>query len=102
MRRKQLVDGYVAALGGSARVTPIQMQDIERAVDLDLLARKARADLSAGGRTSIHAVVKLENVANRAVLRLNLPAPGSSAEPVQTLADYLASKRAAVDAGAED
>lgn len=99
-RRRQLVAAYVSALGGSASVTPIQMQDIERAVDLVLLARTARAELSAG-KTTINAVVKLENAADRAVRRLNLPASGAAA-PVQTLQDYLArrAERAEEHAGA--
>jgi hypothetical protein len=89
-RRRQLVGAYVTALGGSASVTPIQMQDVERVVDLVLLARTARAELSAG-KTSVNDVVKLENAADRAVRRLNLPATGTAA-PVQTLQDYLAQR----------
>ena len=89
-RRRQLVAAYVAALGGSASVTAIQTQDIERTVDLVLLARAARAKLSAG-EASVNDVVKLENAADRAVRRLKLPASGTAA-PVQTLQDYLAQR----------
>jgi hypothetical protein len=95
-RRQQLVAAYVEALGGKARVTAIVMQNVTRAVDLIMLANTARADLAAG-KTTINDVVKLEGAADRAVRRLNLPAPGPSkvskygkAEPVPTLQDYFA------------
>jgi hypothetical protein len=55
---------------------------------LVLLAKTARAELAAG-KTTVNDVVKLENAADRAVRKLNLPAPNAAA-PVQTLADYLA------------
>ena len=97
--RKEMIDGYTAALGGKARVTAIQLQDITRAVDLVTLASKARAALAAGNAT-INDVVKLEGAADRAVRRLNLSAPGPSkvskygkAEPVPTLQDYFANQQ---------
>jgi hypothetical protein len=95
--RKEMIAAYVSALGGSDRVNPIQLQDVARCVDLILLAQTARAELAAGKiRTTINDVVKLEGAADRAVRRLNLPAPGPSkvsgrygkAEPVPTLQDY--------------
>jgi hypothetical protein len=85
-RKRICVNAYVRALGGRARVTAIQLQDVERAVDLVLLAKTARAELAAG-KATVNDVVKLENSADRAVRRLNLPPP--SAAPVQTLQDYL-------------
>jgi hypothetical protein len=97
-RRQQLVAAYAEALGGKGRLTAIQAQNITRAVDLAMLAQTARADLLAG-KTTINDVVKLEGAADRAVRRLNLPAPGPSkvskrygnAEPVPTpLQDYFA------------
>jgi hypothetical protein len=93
-RRRQLVDHYVQALGGGARVGAIQRMDVERAVDLILLAKTARAELAAG-KTTINNVVKLENSADRAVRRLNLSPP--DAAPTQSLAAYLASKQAAAE-----
>jgi hypothetical protein len=100
--RKEMIAAYVDALGGSARVNPIQLQDVARCVDLILLAQTARAELAAGKTTTINDVVKLEGAADRAVRRLCLPAPGQSksamkygrAESVPTLADYLAGRQA--------
>ena len=93
--RGQLVNAYVRALGGRARVTAIQLQDVERAVDLVLLAKTARAELAAG-KTTINDVVKLEGASDRAVRRLNLPPPGSAAAPGdEAWRKFLASQHAA-------
>jgi hypothetical protein len=91
--RKELVDSYFAALGGSA--TPIMMQDIERAVDLVMLARTKRAELAAG-KTTVNDVVKLENAASRAVRALRMPA--NAAAPVPSIHDYIAANYATVKA----
>jgi DNA-binding helix-hairpin-helix protein with protein kinase domain len=96
MRRKQLVDGYTAALGGSSRITAIQLRDIERAVDMTMLAEAARAKALRGDKVAITDLVRLEGAADRAVRRLNLPA-SHAGPPVQTLAEYLASRHAASD-----
>ena len=85
--RKEMVADFVAALGGPGRVSPIQSQDVERCVDLILLARTARADLAAG-RTTINDAVKLENAADRATRRLNLK-PGATAKRILPLRERL-------------
>lgn len=74
--RQAMIADYIAKLGG--RVGPIQLADIERVVDLDMLAKTARADLAAG-KTTIDDLVKLENATNRALQRLNLPVPKAAA-----------------------
>jgi hypothetical protein len=86
-QRKDLIDGYVVALGGASRVSPIVMQDITRAVDLCMLAQTARADLLAG-KTTIGEVVLLEGAADRAVRRLNLK-PGAVANSIVPLRERL-------------
>jgi hypothetical protein len=87
-RRKQLVDGYVQALGGADRISPLQLEDVYRCVDLILLARTARADLLAG-KARINDVVKLENAVGRAMLRLN-PSPGRAAPADEAWRKFLA------------
>jgi hypothetical protein len=77
-RRQQLVAAYVEALGGKARMTAIQAQDVERAVDLVLLAREMRASVRQGA-AKISDLTRLEGAADRAVRRLNLPPSGSAA-----------------------
>ncbi|SIO50107.1 hypothetical protein SAMN05443247_06634 [Bradyrhizobium erythrophlei] len=90
--REKLIAAYVDALGGSARVGPIVMQDIERAVDLVLLAREMRTSVRQGS-AKVSDLTRLEGAADRAVRRLNLPAPGSAA-PVLDLHDHVARRAA--------
>jgi hypothetical protein len=77
-QRKEMIADFVAALGGS--VSPIQLQDVARCVDLIMLANTARAELAAG-RTTINDVVKLEGASDRATRRLCLK-PGAVANRV--------------------
>ncbi len=95
-RRRELIDGYIAALGGADRVNAIQLQDIERAVDLVLLARDMRASVRQGGAAKVSDLTRLEGAADRAVRRLCLPVPGRAA-PVQTLLDYLGASDSEVE-----
>jgi hypothetical protein len=88
--RKELIDDFVAKLGGSDRVTTIQLRDVERAADLEMLSATARA-AALRGEESLGNVTRLEIQAAKAVRRLNLPAPKAAAAPVQTLADLIAS-----------
>lgn len=98
--REKLIAAYVAALGGADRVDPIVAEDIARCADMVLLARTARADLAVG-KSTINDVVKLENAADRAQRRLNLPAPGTAA-PVMSLLDHHAAQRASLPIVEED
>jgi hypothetical protein len=93
--REKLITAYVGALGGADRVGPIVMQDVERAVDLVMLARDMRAAVRQG-TAQVSDLTRLEGAADRAVRRLNLPAPGSTV-PVMDLHDH-AAKRAAMRA----
>ena len=95
-RRRELIDGYVQALGGADRVSAIQMEDVHRCVDLVMLALDTRARALRGDKVAITDLVRLEGAADRAVPRLNLPAPNAAA-PVPTLQDYLASRYPATE-----
>jgi hypothetical protein len=95
--REKLIAAYVAALGGADRISPIQLQDVERAVDLVLLARDMRASVRQGS-AKVSDLTRLEGAADRAVRRLNLPA-ASTAAPAQSFADYLAQPAATTDEG---
>jgi hypothetical protein len=87
--RQQLVDSYVQALGGN--VGPIVMADVERAADLVLLARDMRASVRQGS-AKVSDLTRLEGAADRAVRRLNLPAPGSAAPGDDAWRKFLASQ----------
>lgn len=87
-RRNQLVDGYVAALGGPDRVGPIVMTEVMRAVDMTQLAEGMRAKALRGDAIDIGELVRLEGAVSRVIRSLNLPPPGAA--PVPTLQDYVA------------
>jgi hypothetical protein len=94
-RRKELVDGYVQALGGIARVSAIQLEDIHRCVDLVLMAREMRAAVRQGA-AKVSDLTRLEGAADRAVRRLCLPVPGKAAAPSDDAwRKFLASQHAA-------
>jgi hypothetical protein len=99
-QRQKMVAAYVAALGGSGRISPIQLQDIERCVDLVMLASTARAELAAG-KTTINDVVKLGGAADRAVRRLNLPAPGRATPGDDAWQKFLAGQHAVTTEGGD-
>jgi hypothetical protein len=92
MRRQALVDGYVARLGGSDRVTALVRAEIERVVDMWLLAEGTRRRALRGEVIDIGDMIRLEGAVSRVIRSLNLPAPGATA-PVMDLHDH-AAKRA--------
>jgi hypothetical protein len=90
-RRRDVIDGFVAALGGPDRVTDPMMSDIVRASDLTLIAERARADALRGGtEVSVSDLIRLEGARDRAVRRLNLPSDGKGRAGPDALAEYLA------------
>jgi hypothetical protein len=89
--RKEMIADFVTKLGGAGRISTIQMQDVERYVDLDLLAREARAGVRQG-KVKILDLTSLEGAADRALRRLNLPAPGAASRPVPSVTEYWASR----------
>jgi hypothetical protein len=99
--RQDLIDSFIAELGGSDRITPVQRQDCERCADMEALATNMRRRLLRGDTTvKIDELARLEGACDRARRRLNLPAPGPSkvsrygkAEPVPTLQDYFANQQ---------
>jgi hypothetical protein len=90
-RKPQLIAAFVQALGGRDRIGPLVMLDIERAVDLTLIAAEQRAAVRLG-TAKLADLTRLEGAADRAIRRLGLPPPGSAA-PVMDLHDH-AAKRA--------
>lgn len=87
-RRKELVDGYVTALGGPDRITPLQMVEIERAAALTLLAQEMRSKALRGEDVAITDLTRLEGTADRAVRRLGIQ-PGATANRVVPLRERL-------------
>jgi hypothetical protein len=91
-RRRDLIRGYVSALGGPDKVSPTAMNDVVRAADLVAIAEKSRADALRGGTVDLSALIRLEGAADRAVRRLSLPQSGKSpaANGQAALFDHLA------------
>jgi hypothetical protein len=90
-RKPAMIAAYVEALGGPDRVNPIQMTDIERAVDLTLIASEMRAAVRLG-TAKVSQLTTLEGHADRARRRLNIPPPNAAAAPTHLLDDYLAAR----------
>lgn len=90
-RRRDVIDGFVAALGGPDRVTDPMMSDVVRAADLTLLAERARADaLRGGAEINVGDLVRLEGARDRAVRRLNLASNGQHPSAVPTVDELFA------------
>jgi hypothetical protein len=96
--RQRMVAEYIQALGGD--VSEIVRRNVERVVDLEMLAATARA-AALRGEVAIGNVTRLEIQASKAVRMLGLPAPGSAAAPVPTVQDYWAGRHAAPEEAEE-
>jgi hypothetical protein len=79
-RKPALIDDCVQRLGGRDCVTALQMQDVERYVDLELIAGETR-EACRLGKARIEDVARIEIATDKARRRLNLPAPGRAAAP---------------------
>jgi hypothetical protein len=87
-RKPAMIAAYVALLGGADRVNPIRMTDIERAVDLTLIASELRTAVRLG-TAKVSQLTTLEGHADRARRRLNLPKPNAAAA-VPSITEYWA------------
>src|SRR5436309_1738836 len=65
-RRKELIDGYVTALGAD-RISQIQMAEVMRVVDMTLLAEGMRARALRGEAIDIGDMVRLEGAVSRVI-----------------------------------
>lgn len=92
-RQRALANAFVLALGGSERVSAVQMTDIKRAAELMALAEATRSRVMRAGATSageLTALIRLEGTAARAQRALGIKASDSAA-PTR-LTDYLATR----------
>jgi tagatose-1,6-bisphosphate aldolase non-catalytic subunit AgaZ/GatZ len=96
-RRRDLIDAFVAALGGAGACTDVTMVAVVRAAELTAVAEEARAAALKGDPTvDLGSLVRIEGAADRAVRALGLKAVAAAKVP--GLAEHLA-KRAAERAG---
>jgi hypothetical protein len=89
-RRRDLIRGYITALGGPEKVSPAMMNDITRAADLIVIAEQKRAEALRGVAVDMGDLIRLEGAADRAVRRLAIKPGAQPAGP--TLQEYLATK----------
>ena len=90
-RRRDLIRTYTDALGGAEKVSATVMNDVVRAVDLVLIAEKARSQALCGEKLDLDVLTRLESTADRAVRRLGIK-PGSNAPKPMTITQYTAQK----------
>lgn len=91
-RIRDLAVTYTAALGGAEGLSPIERENVLKAAQLTVTAEDMRRRSLKGEAVDIASLVKLENLASRAVRTLNLG--GKRTVPQQDLRSYLASKAA--------
>lgn len=95
-RRRELIEIYAKALGGSLALSEGQLIDIRKAAELTALAEQARARAMREGTadaSDISAMVRLESTASRAVRALNID-PTAGAPKPKSLAEHAARKAA--------
>jgi hypothetical protein len=97
-RRRDLILTYTDALGGADKVSVATMNDIVRAVDLVVIAERARADALRGKDVDLGDLTRLEGAADRAVRRLGIK-PGSNAPKPMSILEYAAEKAASAPEG---
>lgn len=92
-RVRDLAVTYTAALGGI--VDPMERELILKAAQLNVAAEDMRRRSLQGEPVDIASLVKLENLASRAVRSLNLS--GKRSTPAPDLQSYLKARAAAAD-----
>jgi hypothetical protein len=71
-RRRDLVDGFLAELGGVDQLSPVVLMAVRRAAELICASEMLRAALLNGQAVNVHELLRLEGVASRAVRGLGL------------------------------
>jgi hypothetical protein len=84
--RPQLIEAHVQRLGGA--VGPLVMADIERVVDLTLLASKTRTAVLQG-TANVREVTLIEGALGKALRRLDDMPVANASPAVRSLSDYL-------------
>ena len=91
-RRLDLIDAFMAALGGVPSLSEAQCADVRRAAELMLIAEEARAQALRGELVDLSGLVRIEGAADRAGRRLGIIKP--AAKPHVSLREQLAEEAA--------
>jgi hypothetical protein len=84
-RRRELVEIYTRALGGSAGLSESRLVDVRKAAELVALAEAARElvlQQGPGSPGALSAMIRLESASVRAIRALRLPAAPNAAAPM--------------------
>jgi hypothetical protein len=90
-RLADLIRGFLAEMGNPT--SPVAQADAIRAAELTAASENARAKLLAGDGDA-NAVVRIENLAARAVRKLGLNERQNAAKSTSSVADYMREKAA--------
>jgi hypothetical protein len=90
-RLADMIRGFLAEMGNPR--SPVAQADAIRAAELTVAAENARAKLLKGDGDG-NAVVRLENLATRAVRKLGLADRQNAAKSTSSVADYMREKAA--------
>jgi tagatose-1,6-bisphosphate aldolase non-catalytic subunit AgaZ/GatZ len=92
-RRRDLIEAFVAALGGADACSDVTMVAVVRAAELTAVAEEARAAALKGDPTvDLGSLVRIEGAADRAVRALGLKAVVAAKAP--SLQEHLAKQAA--------
>jgi hypothetical protein len=90
-RLADMIRGFLAEMGNPR--SPVEQADAIRAAELTVASENARAKLLAGNGDA-NEVVRLENLAGRAVRKLGLAQRQNDAKSTPSVADYMREKAA--------
>ena len=80
-RRRDLVETFMAALGGPSVVNELTQVTVRKAAELVVLAEATRAGMLNGGVTDIVGLIRIEGEARRACRALGLKIEAASGPP---------------------
>jgi hypothetical protein len=94
-RLRDVMEFYASALGGWAGLSDIAAASVRKAAELTVLAEQARHEALRNGCSDPDQLIRLENLAARAVRRLGINLRHEPAK-LSTLQDYVRSKSVGV------
>jgi hypothetical protein len=80
-RRRDLVDGFLAELGGADQLSPVVLMQVRRAAELICASEMCRAALLNGQEVNVHELLRMEGCASRAIRGLGLKLESRTSPP---------------------
>jgi hypothetical protein len=103
-RRRDLINGFITALGGASEISPLKLAEVRRAAELVVLAEETRAQVFRdSGSVDMLALVRLKGMASRAQRSLGLkPTPVQPWSPLRARLEANAPAGAKTQQGADE